>query len=255
MLRDIQTIGTTTNSNFEVIVNDTAVTTAEARRNLIAAHFDDPRGSELCPLAALDASRRHDCGNGVCEIGESIIASNGEDTEGEDICREDCDFVFDFCEVSRGYRNTSVACSGHGRCLFAGNASCDCYEGYIGDNCDECSSGHYRIDTPNFRCLPRQSYVLSRDEENVEPSFEAEESAPAPGSEVEVASPSSLESPDGIGQVEDLPPPSLPPPPPPSSPSQGGSDRTQDIREVDSNPQQNNEVNSGHRYLLRTELL
>lgn len=252
-MRDIQTVGPTTNSSFMVTINGTSVTTSEADRNLIDAHFDDPLAAELCPFSVLRASRSPDCGNGVCEIGEPIITSNVEGNEGEGACAEDCDFIFDFCAVSRGYRNTSVACSGHGRCLFAGNASCDCYEGYTGDNCNECSSGHYRIDTLNFRCLPRQSYVLTRDDEPlVEPPIEAEEPALASGPDVEETSTSSLESP-GSTEQEGLAQPILAPE---SGPSPDGSERSQDAMEADSNAREGNELNSNERYLfLRTEVL
>eukprot|EP00210_Caulerpa_lentillifera_P008402 g8014.t1 len=166
-LENIEQIGTTSNSSFTVVLNDSSLSTAEAERRLIVMHFDIRGAEDSCPLIALEASRRPICGNRFCEIGEPIIRTNGEEANDNQENNNttpcsDCDFAFEFCPLSRGYRNISVPCSGHGRCLFAETAVCDCYTGYTGDNCDECSMEYYRIDEPNFLCLPRQGLVLSR---------------------------------------------------------------------------------------------
>lgn len=117
------------------------------------------------------------CSNGICEIGEALA--------GELSCGEDCSFDIVSCEFTTGFADQLVVCSGHGSCSFVNEASCNCFYGYDGDQCDACMSGFYKFEG---RCHPRQnaSYLDEDDaEESLISSLESEESKLLPGEEEE----------------------------------------------------------------------
>lgn len=68
--------------------------------------------------------RVSDCGNGVCELGESE-------------CVRDCPAPVGSCPTAR-----SLVCGGHGHCLGAVSTYCECYTGYSGSACEQCAGGY-----------------------------------------------------------------------------------------------------------------
>ena len=87
-----------------------------------------------------------DCGNGLCEMGETCL---DDDCTGGG-CPVDCPLVFYGCG---GDANVDVPrCSGHGLCNPSNNL-CECFHGYEGDNCELCVPGFTQL-KGSGTCLP-----------------------------------------------------------------------------------------------------
>lgn len=63
------------------------------------------------------------CGNGICEVGERSIQSNGSQTQLQGSCPQDCPVQYSACPA-----NDSTPCSGKGTCLSS-QGVCDCFSG------------------------------------------------------------------------------------------------------------------------------
>jgi len=92
------------------------------------------------------------CGNSFCEIGEAS-------PESQFYCPTDCTYEIARCPLSQDRRGRLVVCNGHGSCSFRERAKCECFEGYIGDSCDQCQFGFFSLGKDDSRCLPRQAYI------------------------------------------------------------------------------------------------
>lgn len=63
------------------------------------------------------------CGNGICEVGERGIQSNGSQLTLQGSCPEDCSVQYSACPTTQ-----STSCSGKGSCLNS-QGVCDCFLG------------------------------------------------------------------------------------------------------------------------------
>ncbi|KAL0020441.1 hypothetical protein WJX77_003488 [Trebouxia sp. C0004] len=84
------------------------------------------------------------CGNGICEVGERGIQSNGSQMHLQGSCPEDCPVQYSACPA-----NDSTPCSGKGTCLSS-QGVCNCFPGYEGPACESCTSGW----------IPSQDYCI-----------------------------------------------------------------------------------------------
>ena len=64
------------------------------------------------------------CGNGICEVGERRITSNGSQLALQGTCPEDCPLQYIQCPSS----NSSITCSERGSCLSS-QGICNCFPG------------------------------------------------------------------------------------------------------------------------------
>eukprot|EP00976_Prorocentrum_cordatum_P045070 910454-Prorocentrum_minimum.AAC.6 len=84
----------------------------------------------------VSGTRRNVCGNGVCESGETC--HRDMDPGSDRCCEADCPLVLSPCPTGpRG--NPMVPCCGRGVCLAGVGGVCDCFPGYEGENCGQCS--------------------------------------------------------------------------------------------------------------------
>ena len=74
-------------------------------------------------MQVVQTYRKGECGNGICEVGERQVMSNGTQTGLVGSCPEDCPVQYSACPVNDG-----IACSGNGQCM-SNQGMCDCSPG------------------------------------------------------------------------------------------------------------------------------
>eukprot|EP00192_Tetraselmis_astigmatica_P001340 CAMPEP_0117696850 /NCGR_PEP_ID=MMETSP0804-20121206/28894_1 /TAXON_ID=1074897 /ORGANISM="Tetraselmis astigmatica, Strain CCMP880" /LENGTH=2321 /DNA_ID=CAMNT_0005511019 /DNA_START=558 /DNA_END=7525 /DNA_ORIENTATION=- len=140
---------------------------AEVAAGPMSTEDEDDSGSRgPLHLAGITyAERRGICGNGFCEVGERLVAA-GQATASEshllaiaasyewslDGCHLDCPLQLLPCPVPPQPADEAkedsgggpgLMCGGAGRCFHA-SGMCECFVGYAGDDCGQCSPGYNR---------------------------------------------------------------------------------------------------------------
>eukprot|EP00803_Ostreobium_quekettii_P005075 evm.model.scf_277.7 EVM.evm.TU.scf_277.7 scf_277:49156-52807(+) len=116
------------------------------------------------------------CGNGVCEYGERPAQNMTLDSD----CIEDCPFP-EKPSPSREVDGTLVVCSGRGVPL---PGACDCFEGYTGEACGDCSPDYDRVgEEGGLMCVKHFGIPPAETEGDEEDAEEPAEEEPEPNFE------------------------------------------------------------------------
>lgn len=91
-----------------------------------------------------EVGREAVCGNRQCEAGETCGNDSGEQ---DGCCSEDCPLRITTCPSSDTLGNSSLPCSGLGKCLSGLGGVCECFVGYTGPACGECDEPVYDPDS------------------------------------------------------------------------------------------------------------
>jgi hypothetical protein len=127
---DVQCVRTA--ARLELVVSYT-LTRPNAATAVVAAAVTDRLAAAAAALSATALTvvstnpvRVGECGNAVCEIGETA-----------DTCAQDCALAPLACPASAA----GATCAGHGACRLA-EGTCACNDGWGGASCDACAVGY-----------------------------------------------------------------------------------------------------------------